>query len=79
MIKKIEVISATDAQALIIKENNTQVARFNDNSIALGNGASTSNSTQSYSLGSAANVGFNKTAGMALGNNAAINADSSMN
>jgi hypothetical protein len=71
-------IGTTDAQALVVKENNTQVGRFEANSIALGNGATTNNSTHSYSLGSTATVGFNKTAAMALGNNSAINADSSV-
>jgi hypothetical protein len=70
-------IGTTDAQPILIKENSTQVARFDANSIAIGNGATTSNSTQSYSLGSTATVGFNKTAAMAFGNNSAINADSS--
>ncbi len=70
-------LGTTDAQALIIKENNTQVGRFDANSIAFGNGATTVNSLNSYAFGSGANVGYNKTAAMALGNNSTINADSS--
>jgi hypothetical protein len=70
-------IGTLDAQPLVIKENNTQVGRFEANSVALGNAATTNNSTHSYSFGSTATVAFNKTAAMALGNNAAVNGDSS--
>ena len=70
-------IGTTDAQALVIKENNTQVGRFEANSIALGNGATISNSANSYAIGSAAVVGFNKVHSYAFGSGATINADSS--
>ncbi|MEJ7588613.1 MAG: hypothetical protein WKI04_13715 [Ferruginibacter sp.] len=71
-------IGTTDAQALVTKVNNTQVTRFETNSMALGISANTYNSTHSYVLGSGANVGYNRTAAMALGNNATISADSSL-
>jgi hypothetical protein len=70
-------IGTTDAQALVIKENNTQVAKFDANSIAFGNGATINNSTNSYAIGSTANVGFNKVHAYAFGTAAAVNADSS--
>ncbi|MEP6677152.1 MAG: hypothetical protein ABJA78_18470 [Ferruginibacter sp.] len=69
-------IGTTDAQALVIKENNTAVTRFESNSIAFGNGATVNNATNSYVLGSGANIGFSKNASMALGNNASVSNDS---
>ena len=70
-------LGTTDAQAFVIKVNSTQTGRFDQNSLALGIGASTSNSTQSYALGSSANVGFNHTNAYAIGNSSAVSADNS--
>ena len=70
-------LGTTDAQAFIIKANNGQVARFDANSLAIGTGASTSNSTQSYAFGSSANVGFNHTNAFAIGNSSGANNDNS--
>ncbi|MFT3935865.1 MAG: tail fiber domain-containing protein [Chitinophagaceae bacterium] len=70
-------LGTTDAQALVIKTNSTQVGRFDQNSLALGIGATTNNSTQSYAIGSSANVGYNHTTGYAIGGSAAVNADNS--
>ena len=70
-------IGTTDAQAMVVKVNNTQVGRFDQNSLALGIGSTISNSTQSYAIGSSANVGFNHTNAYAIGSGAAVNADSS--
>ena len=73
----VNFLGTIDAQPLVIKENNTQVARFEATSIALGNGATTTNSPNSYALGTSANIGFNKKDAFAIGSNAAVNADSS--
>jgi Chaperone of endosialidase/Head domain of trimeric autotransporter adhesin len=70
-------IGTTDAQALVVKVNNTQVGRFEQNSMALGIGSTTNNSTQSYAVGSSANVGFGHTNAYAIGNSAAVNTDNS--
>jgi Chaperone of endosialidase/Head domain of trimeric autotransporter adhesin len=70
-------LGTTDAQALIIKENNTQVGRFDANSIALGNGATTNTATNSYAFGSSATVAFGKANGYAIGTNSSVTADSS--
>ncbi|MEP6725461.1 MAG: tail fiber domain-containing protein, partial [Bacteroidota bacterium] len=70
-------LGTTDAQAFVLKVNSTQVGRFDQNSLALGTGASTSNSTNAYALGSGANVGFNHPGSYAIGNSAAANADNS--
>jgi len=70
-------LGTTDAQALVIKVNNTQTGRFDQNSLALGVGATANNSTQSYALGSAATIGFNHTNAYAIGGSAAVNADNS--
>lgn len=70
-------IGTTDAQSVVVKENTTQVAKFDANSIAFGNGATVNNALNSYALGSAATVGFNKNHAYAIGSNAAVNADSS--
>jgi hypothetical protein len=71
-------IGTTDAQALVVKENNTQVGRFEANSIALGNGATTNNATHSYALGSAATISYNKTNAYAIGSSASVTADNSL-
>ncbi|MEP7377219.1 MAG: hypothetical protein ABI675_27705 [Chitinophagaceae bacterium] len=70
-------IGTTDAQAFVIRENNIPVGRFEANSIAFGNGATTNSSPNSYVFGTSANVGFNKKDAYAIGSNAAVNADSS--
>jgi hypothetical protein len=70
-------LGTTDAQALVLKVNSTQVGRFEQNSLALGIGATTNNSTQSYAFGSNAVVGFNKTNAIAIGNGATLSADNS--
>jgi hypothetical protein len=70
-------LGTTDAQAFVLKESNTQVGRFDANSLALGIGATISNSTQSYALGSNATVGFNHTNAFAIGNSSAVNNDNS--
>ena len=70
-------IGTTDAQALVIKENNTQVGRFDASSIAFGNGATINSSANSYVIGSSAVVGFNKIHAYAFGSGATVNADSS--
>jgi hypothetical protein len=70
-------LGTTDAQPLIIKTSNAQVGRFDPNSLALGLGSTINNATNSYAIGSGANVGFNHISGMALGTNAAVNNDSS--
>ncbi len=70
-------IGTTDAQAFVIKVNGGQTARFDQNSLALGTGASFSNSTQSYAIGSSANVGFNHTNAFAIGNSSGVNTDNS--
>jgi hypothetical protein len=69
-------IGTTDAQAVILKENNTQVGDFQQNSIALGLGATTANSQNCYALGSGANIGFNKVSALAIGTNAGVSNDS---
>ncbi|HTL09807.1 MAG TPA: tail fiber domain-containing protein, partial [Chitinophagaceae bacterium] len=70
-------LGTTDAQAFLLKVNNIQAARFDQTAIAVGAGASTSNSTLSYALGTNATVGFNHTDGFAIGNDAAVNTDNS--
>ncbi|MEO5684698.1 MAG: tail fiber domain-containing protein [Chitinophagaceae bacterium] len=70
-------LGTTDAQAMLVKINAVQVGRFDQNAMALGIGSSTSNSTQSYALGSSANVGYNHTSAFAIGNSAAVNSDNS--
>jgi hypothetical protein len=67
----------TDAEAFLFKENDIQVARFEQNSIALGLGSTTANSPNSYAFGSGANIGFNKVSALAIGTNAAVSNDSS--
>ncbi|MGC4101986.1 beta strand repeat-containing protein [Ferruginibacter sp.] len=68
-------IGTTDAQALVVKENNTQVARFEANSIALGNGAAVNNATHSYALGSNSSISFGKTQSYAIGHGASATTD----
>ncbi len=70
-------IGTTDAQAFVVKVNAAQTAKFDQNAMALGAGASISNSTHSYALGSSANVGFNHVNGFAIGNSSAVNTDNS--
>lgn len=70
-------LGTTDAQALVIKEDNTQVGRFDANSMALGIGTTINNSTQSYAFGSNAAIGFNHTNAFAIGNSSAVNTDNS--
>ncbi|GAB2834330.1 hypothetical protein GCM10027043_40570 [Ferruginibacter profundus] len=70
-------IGTTDAQAVVIKENGTQVGKFDANSIAFGNGATINNAANSYALGTSANVGFNKNHAYAIGSSATVSADSS--
>lgn len=70
-------IGTTDLQSLVVKVNSTQVGRFDQNSLALGLGASTSNSTYSYAFGNSANVGYNHTNSYAFGASSAVNTDNS--
>ncbi|MEO7768962.1 MAG: tail fiber domain-containing protein [Ferruginibacter sp.] len=70
-------IGTTDAQALVIKENNASVGRFEANSMALGTGAVVNNATHSYAIGSNAAISFSRTAAMTFGNNSSVTADSS--
>ncbi|MBC7850716.1 MAG: hypothetical protein H7Y31_13325 [Chitinophagaceae bacterium] len=69
-------IGTTDAQAFIIKTNSAQCARFDLTSIALGTGATTANSPQSYAFGTRATIGFNKLNAVAIGTDATVNHDS---
>lgn len=71
-------LGTTDAQALVIKENNTQVGRFDANALALGVGATINNATQSYAIGSSASVAFGHTNAYAIGNNSSVTADNSL-
>jgi len=66
-------LGTTDAQPFILKVNSAQVGRFDQTSLALGTGSTINNSTQSYAIGTNANVGFNHTNGYAMGSGAAIN------
>lgn len=66
-------LGTTDNQALVIKQNSTQVGRFDANSIALGITATTNNSTHSYVMGSGANTAWNISNALALGTNATVN------
>ncbi|MEO6316284.1 MAG: tail fiber domain-containing protein [Chitinophagaceae bacterium] len=70
-------LGTTDAQPLVVKVNNVQTGRFEQNSLALGIGASTNNATQSYAIGSGAIVGYSKTNAYAIGAGATVNADNS--
>ena len=70
-------LGTIDAQPLVLKINSAQVGRFDQNSLALGIGSTINNSTQSYALGSNANVGYNHTNAYAFGSNAAVNNDNS--
>ncbi len=70
-------LGTTDAQPLLIKTNGTQVGRFDQNSFALGIGSTINNSTQSYAIGTNANVGFNHTNAYAIGSGAAVNTNNS--
>ena len=74
----INFIGTTDAKAFVVKENSTGVARFEANSIALGNAATTNNSTNSYAIGSAATVAYNKTNAFAIGNSSSATNDNSL-
>ena len=69
-------IGTTDNNAFNIKENNTQVANFQANSMSLGNGANINNATNSYALGTSANIGYNKKYSVAIGDGATISNDS---
>ncbi len=66
-------LGTTDAQPLLVKINSTQVSRFDQNAWALGIGATINNSTNSYVLGTNANVGYNHTHAYAIGSGAAVN------
>ena len=70
-------IGTTDAQALVLKVNSTQVGRFEQNALALGISATTANSTHSYAFGSTATIGFNKINAYAFGSGATVNASNS--
>ena len=70
-------IGTTDAQAFVVKENSTQVGRFEANSIALGNNAAVNNAGNSYAIGSGATISFNKNHAYAFGSGATVSADSS--
>jgi len=70
-------IGTTDAQALVVRENNIQVGRFEANSIALGNGSAVNTATHSYAIGSNATIAFGKTKAVAVGFSASATADNS--
>lgn len=63
-------IGTTDAQALVIKQNNTQVGRFNTNSLSLGISSTTNTATNSYAIGTSSSIAFGKTNAFAIGNSA---------
>lgn len=62
----------------MVKENNTQVGRFDANSIALGNGATVNTATNSYAIGSSANISTGKTQSFAIGHSASVTADNGL-
>ncbi|MBO9565709.1 MAG: hypothetical protein J7621_23235 [Niastella sp.] len=70
-------LGTTDAQPLIIKTSNTQVGRFDANSLALGIGATVNNATHSFAFGNNAAVAFSITNALALGGSAAVNGSNS--
>ncbi len=70
-------LGTTDGQPLIIKTNNTQVGRFDANSLALGIGATVNNATHSFAFGNNAAVAFSITNALALGGSAAVNGSNS--
>jgi len=70
-------IGTTDAQAFVVKVNGTQTGRFDQNSLALGIGATANNSTQSYAIGSSATIAYNHTNAFAIGNSAVVSTDNS--
>jgi Head domain of trimeric autotransporter adhesin len=70
-------IGTTDAQSLVIRQNNSQVARFNQNAIAFGTGATTNSATNSYAIGSSSNIAFGQANAYAIGNSSSVTADNS--
>ncbi|RYZ47459.1 MAG: hypothetical protein EOP49_21280 [Sphingobacteriales bacterium] len=70
-------IGTTDAQSLVVKVNNTQMARFDQNAVTLGLAATTNNSTYSAAIGRNAAIGYNHSDAYAFGTDAAVNASNS--
>jgi hypothetical protein len=70
-------LGTTDGQPLIIKTSNTQVGRFDANSLALGIGATVNNASHSFAFGNNAAVAFSITNALALGGSAAVNGSNS--
>jgi trimeric autotransporter adhesin len=72
-----DFLGTTDAQPLIVKVNGTQVGRFDVSSLAFGIGSTINNATNSYAIGTNANVGYNHTNAYAIGSGAAVNTNNS--
>ena len=70
-------LGTTDATAFVMKVNSAQVARFEQNSVALGAGATVNNATNSFAAGNGATIAYNKTNAHAFGASAAVNSDNS--
>ncbi len=69
-------IGTSDNNAFNIKENATQVANFQGNSIAFGNGSNINNATNCYAIGSGTSIGYNKKYSFAIGDGSSISNDS---
>ena len=70
-------LGTTDAVAFVMKVNSAQVARFEQNSIAIGATATVNNSTNSFAIGYGASIPYNRTNAHAFGVSANANGDNS--
>lgn len=70
-------LGTTDNQSFIIKTNNTQVGRFDQNSLALGIGANVNNATHSFAIGNNTLTAFSITNALAFGGGATVNGSNS--
>ena len=69
-----QFIGTTDNQSLVVKTVNTQVAKFDQNSLALGINANVNNATHSFAIGNSATTAFSISHAYAIGSSATVGA-----
>lgn len=70
-------VGTTDAQSFVIRTFNTPLARFDQNSLAIGTSATVNNATHSFAFGNGATTAFSLTNALAFGTGATVSGSNS--
>ncbi|WP_276479550.1 beta strand repeat-containing protein [Paraflavitalea pollutisoli] len=70
-------VGTSDAQSFVIRTFNTPIARFDQNSLAIGTSATVNNATHSFAFGNGATTAFSLTNAFAFGTGATVSGSNS--